>query len=84
MNASRIDNVELILELQDELAAEQVQIVVFGRNWNIFRYREGLNFDEYELFVFFITWTEKQPALCKMECTGVTTVVTSSSVMCSC
>ena len=31
MNASRIDNVELILELQDELADEQVQIVVFGR-----------------------------------------------------
>jgi Large eukaryotic DNA virus major capsid protein/Major capsid protein N-terminus len=42
MNASRIDNVELILELQDELSEEQVQIVVFGRNWNIFRYREGL------------------------------------------
>jgi hypothetical protein len=42
MNASRIDNVELILELQDELTDEQVQIVVFGRNWNIFRYREGL------------------------------------------
>jgi hypothetical protein len=42
MNASRIDNVELILELQDELSQEQVQIVVFGRNWNIFRFREGL------------------------------------------
>jgi hypothetical protein len=43
MNASRIDNVELILELQDELTnLYPVQIVVFGRNWNIFRYREGL------------------------------------------
>ncbi len=32
MNASRIDNVELILELQDELVDDgQVQIVVFGR-----------------------------------------------------
>lgn len=42
MNASRIDNVELILELQDELADEDVEIMVFGRNWNVFRYREGL------------------------------------------
>src|SRR5690606_38147390 len=42
MNASRIDNIELMLELQDALSTEQVQIVVFGRNWNIFRYREGL------------------------------------------
>ena len=42
MNASRIDNVELILELQDNLADAEVSITVFGRNWNVFRYREGL------------------------------------------
>jgi hypothetical protein len=41
-NASRIDQFELILELQDELDGEQVQIIVFARNWNIFRFREGL------------------------------------------
>lgn len=42
MNASRIDNVELILELQEELSDEEVSVLVFGRNWNVFRYREGL------------------------------------------
>jgi hypothetical protein len=38
-NVSRINNVELILKFQDELAEEQVQI---GRNWNIIGYKEGL------------------------------------------
>lgn len=53
MNASRIDNIELIFEMQDDLQRldengnpsggfEQYQIVVFGRNWNILRFREGL------------------------------------------
>lgn len=52
-NFSRIDNVELIFDLQEELFkpnADQVAagvntdvtIIVFGRNWNVFRYREGL------------------------------------------
>lgn len=36
-NFSRIDNVELIMDLQDELADEEVTIIVFGRNWNVFR-----------------------------------------------
>lgn len=42
VNFSRIDNVELILELQDQLMDEEVQVVCFARNLNIFRYREGL------------------------------------------
>jgi hypothetical protein len=41
-NFSRIDNVELVLDLQDQLSDETVTIIVFGRNWNVFRYREGL------------------------------------------
>lgn len=35
MNASRIDNVELILELQDALTNQELQVIVFGRNWNM-------------------------------------------------
>lgn len=42
VNFSRIDNVELIFDLQDALANEEVTVRVFGRNWNLFRYREGL------------------------------------------
>lgn len=41
-NGSRIDQIELILELQDELEGEVCQVIVFARNWNIFRFREGL------------------------------------------
>lgn len=41
-NFSRIDNVELIFDLQDGLSEEEVTIMVFARNWNVFRYREGL------------------------------------------
>jgi hypothetical protein len=95
MNASRIDNVELILELQDELQAttdrdgnprqpEQVQIVCFGRNWNVFRYREGLNCIVI-MFIMIIlnntTGTEKQSAPCKMECKREQTVVTPSLIV---
>jgi hypothetical protein len=39
---SRIDNTELLLDLQDELSDQNVCVIVFGRNWNVFRYREGL------------------------------------------
>jgi len=42
VNFSRIDNVELVLEIQDALSDEELQVLVFARNWNIFRYREGL------------------------------------------
>lgn len=46
VNLSRIDNVELLLDLQKELFQNdpnaEVTVMVFGRNWNVFRYREGL------------------------------------------
>lgn len=44
VNMSRIDNCELLLDLQPELfqGDGEVTVMVFGRNWNIFRYREGL------------------------------------------
>jgi len=41
-NFSRIDNVELIFDLQETLSEEEVSVLVFGRNINVFRYREGL------------------------------------------
>lgn len=41
-NFSRIDNVLLELDLQDELQDETVTAIVFARNWNLFRYRAGL------------------------------------------
>jgi hypothetical protein len=41
-NFSRIDNVNLVLDLQDELADEDVIVIVFARNWNVFRLKEGL------------------------------------------
>merc|ERR1711998_234118 len=34
-NFSRIDHVDLVLELQEGLGDEQVQIIVYARNWNI-------------------------------------------------
>lgn len=89
MNASRIDNVELILELQDGLTDnDSVQIVVFGRNWNIFRYREGLNWLILVLMCYVLqqnlpTGTEKQHASYAMDMRGQT-FVTPSFVMCSC
>lgn len=42
VNFSRIDTVELLLEIQKQLADEELQVIVFARNWNVFRYREGL------------------------------------------
>ena len=41
-NFSRIDHVDLNLQLQDGLGKEQVSVIVFARNWNILRFREGL------------------------------------------
>jgi len=41
-NMSRIDHVDLALQLQDNLGKEQVTIIVFARNWNVLRFREGL------------------------------------------
>ena len=41
-NMSRIDHVDLSLELQSSLGREQVTVIVFARNFNILRFREGL------------------------------------------
>jgi len=41
-NMSRIDHVDLALQLQESLGKEQVDIIVFARNWNVLRFREGL------------------------------------------
>lgn len=43
-NFSRIDNAEFVFAMQDELAAdsESVNTLVFARNWQVFKYRQGL------------------------------------------
>ena len=41
-NMSRIDHVDLHLNLQDGLGKEQVSVMVFCRSWNILRFKEGL------------------------------------------
>lgn len=41
-NFSRLDNVELILELQESLAKETCTVFCFARNYNILRFREGV------------------------------------------
>jgi hypothetical protein len=42
LNMSRIDNVDLQLSLQPELATEEVALYVFARSWNILRFKDGL------------------------------------------
>lgn len=42
LNFSRLDNVELIFDLQDALSEEQVTVNVYATNWNVLRFREGL------------------------------------------
>jgi len=41
LNMSRIDNIELGLVLQDELASEEVAVYVFARSFNILRFKQG-------------------------------------------
>lgn len=41
-NFSRIDHVEFQLNLQDGLANEPTTLIIFARNWNVLRFREGL------------------------------------------
>ena len=48
-NFSRIDNIELMLELQDNITnassatnTGDFTVVVYARNWNVIRYRDGL------------------------------------------
>lgn len=41
-NLSRIDNVELVLDMAPGLENESYTVFVYGRSWNIVRYREGV------------------------------------------
>lgn len=41
-NMSRIDHCDLTLQLQDGLGREQTTVMVWARNWNVLRFREGL------------------------------------------
>ena len=42
LNLSRIDNVELVLDMQSGLANEAYTVFVFARSWNLMRFREGV------------------------------------------
>ena len=42
LNMSRIDNVTLELGLQHALNNEEVALYVFGRSWNVLRFKDGL------------------------------------------
>jgi hypothetical protein len=42
LNFSRIDNVEMNISLQAELATEETALYVFARSWNVLRFRNGL------------------------------------------
>lgn len=41
-NLSRIDNIELVLDMQSALNNEPYTVYVFSRSWNLMRYREGV------------------------------------------
>jgi hypothetical protein len=41
-NFSRIDNIEWLAELQEGLKDEEVTTQIYGRGWNVVKYREGL------------------------------------------
>lgn len=82
VNFSRIDNVELLIDLQDELSDEEVTVIVFGRNWNVFRYREGLNWLIVLICIIDIltSGAEKQSAYSKDKSVGKTVVTSCSFV----
>ena len=41
-NFSRIDNIELCLNMQTALANESYTVLVYSRSWNLMRFREGV------------------------------------------
>jgi hypothetical protein len=41
-NLSRIDSIELVLEVQSALCNESYTVLVFSRSWNLMRFREGV------------------------------------------
>jgi hypothetical protein len=42
LNFSRIDNVEFSAQLQPGVADNGVNVIIFARNWNVLRFKEGL------------------------------------------
>jgi hypothetical protein len=41
-NLSRIDNIELVLDMQSALVNQPYTVYVFSRSWNLMRFREGV------------------------------------------
>ena len=41
-NLSRIDNIELVLDMQSAIANESYTVYVFSRSWDLMRFREGV------------------------------------------
>jgi hypothetical protein len=41
-NLSRVDNIELVLDMQSALANDNYTVYVFSRSWNLLRFREGV------------------------------------------
>jgi hypothetical protein len=41
-NMSRIDHVDMQIQLQEGLGKEQVTFMVFARNWNVLRFKDGI------------------------------------------
>lgn len=42
LNFSRIDNVEFSIDVQPAIASTNTALIIFGRSWNILRFKEGL------------------------------------------
>jgi hypothetical protein len=42
LNFSRIDNVEMRVDIQEEISGSDLAIIVFARSFNILRFKEGL------------------------------------------
>lgn len=47
LNWSRVDNVVLSLTLHDDIKNSEVEVFVFGRNWNVFSYLDGVGGHRY-------------------------------------
>ena len=47
-NLSRIDNIELVLDMQSALANESYTVFIFARSWNIMRFKEGVAGSAYQ------------------------------------
>ena len=41
-NLSRVDNIELVLDMQSALANEAYTVYIFSRSWNLMRFKEGV------------------------------------------